>query len=193
MRKDSTMETNLPVKAGQTGVETPKTNWTRRLVIGGIAAAALAGVGVAGALSQDFGGERMMRFGMGHGGMHMQAGPAAFRMGFGGHGMGRILGEIDATDEQEKRLVAIMDQLQDDVRPIMRGFRDARGDVVKLLTAETVDREALEQLRAERVAALDDASRKATAALIEAAEVLTPEQRTELAKHFEGRGWRGRW
>ena len=192
------METNIQEPAGDAGPETPKTaNWTKRLVIGGIAVVALAGVGVAGALSQDFGGERMMRFGMGHGGpgMHMQAGPASFRggMGFGGHGMGRILDEIDATDEQEDKLEDIMDKLHDDVRPIMRGFRDTREDLANLLGAATVDRAAIEKLRAERVAAVDEASRKVTAALAEAAEVLTPEQRAELKEHFEDRGWRGRW
>jgi Spy/CpxP family protein refolding chaperone len=32
-----------------------------------------------------------------------------------------------------------------------------------------------------------------TAALLDAAEVLTPEQRAELAKHFSERKGRGRW
>jgi periplasmic protein CpxP/Spy len=197
MRKDSTMETNLPEKAGETGTETPKTpNWGKRLAIGGISVAALAGVGVAGALSQDFCGERM-RFGWGNGGpgMHMQASPAAFRggMGFGGHGMGRILDRIDATDEQEDKIEAIMDKVHDDVRPIMRSFRDTREDLAELLGAATIDREALEKLRAERVAAIDQASRTVATALADAAEVLTPEQRKELLEHFEDRGWRGRW
>ena len=200
------METNSHETAGQAGSETPNTrNWSKRLVIGGLAIAALAGVGVAGALSQDYGGERMQRFGMGHGGpgmhmqggpgMHMQASPAAFGhgMGFGGRGMSRILGQVDATKEQEDKIEAIMDKVHDEVRPIMRSFRDTRDDVAKLLGAATIDRAAAETLRAERVAAMDEASRKVTAALLDAAEVLTPEQRTKLVEHFEGRGGRGRW
>ncbi|TJX07212.1 MAG: periplasmic heavy metal sensor, partial [Mesorhizobium sp.] len=90
-------------------------------------------------------------------------------------------------------LEAIMDKLHDDVRPIMRGFRDTRDDVAKLLGAATIDREAAEKLRAERIAAVDEASRKLTSALLDAAEVLTAEQRAELVEHFEDRGWHRRW
>jgi Spy/CpxP family protein refolding chaperone len=191
------METNHQEPAGLSGTPQKK-SWGKRIAIGGIAIAALAGVGVAGALSQDYG--RMQRFGMGGGdgrpGMHMQAN---FRhgMGFGGPGFGRhhlerMLEEVDATPEQEDKLEAIMDKLHDDVRPIMRGFRDTRDDVAKLLGAVTIDREAAEKLRAERVAAVDEASRKLTTALLDAAEVLTAEQRAELAEHFEDRGWH-RW
>jgi protein CpxP len=193
------MQTIEHEPAGENGQQTPtKSNWSKRLVIGGIAVVALAGVGVAGALSQDFGGDRMQRFGMGFGdggpGMHQVAfrhhGPG---MGMGGPGIGRILSEIDATDEQEDKIEAIMDQLHDDVRPIMRGFRDTREDLAELLGAATVDATALETMRAERLAAVDEASKKVTAALVQAAEVLTPEQRAKLKEHFEDRGGRGRW
>lgn len=186
------METNHPEPAGLSGA--PQKSWGKRIAIVGIAIAALASAGVAGALSQDY--ERMQRFGMGWGGggpgMHMQAN---FRhgMGFGGHRFERMLEEIDATPEQEEKLEAIMDKLHDDVRPIMRGFRDTRDDVAKLLGAGTIDREAAEKLRAERVAAADEASRKLTTALLDAAEVLTAEQRAELVEHFEDRGWHRRW
>lgn len=187
------MQTIEHEPAGETGQQT-KSNWRRRLVIGGVAVVALAGVGVAGALSQDFGG--MQRFGMGEGGPGMHQ--VAFRhhgpgFGFGGPGIGRILGEIDATDEQEDKLEAIMDQLHDDVRPVLRSFRDTREDLAELLSATTVDAAAVETMRAERVAAVDEVSKKVAAALVQAAEVLTPEQRTELKEHFEDRGRRGRW
>jgi periplasmic protein CpxP/Spy len=192
------METNHAEPAGLSGTPRRK-SWGKRIAIGGVAIAALVGVGVAGALSQGY--ERMQHFGMGWGeggpGMHMQTN---FRhgMGFGGHGFGgrhfeRMLKEVDATPEQEDKLEAIMDKLHDDVRPIMRGFRDTRDDVAKLLGAVTIDREAAEKLRAERVAAVDEASRKLTTALLDAAEVLTAEQRAELLEHFEDRGWHRRW
>jgi len=191
------METNHQEPAGHSGTPQKK-SWGKRIAIGGVAIAALAGVGVAGALSQDYG--RMQRFGMGGDdrgpGMHMQANfrhGMGFGPGFGGHHLERMLEEIDATPEQEDKLEAIMDKLHDDVRPIMRGFRDTRDDVAKLLGAATIDREAAEKLRAERVAAVDEASRKLTTALLDAAEVLTAEQRAELAEHFEDRGWHRRW
>jgi protein CpxP len=191
------METNHQEPAGVSGTPQKK-SWGKRIAIGGVAIAALAGVGVAGALSQDYG--RMQRFGMGGDdsgpGMHMQANfrhGMGFGPGFGGHHLERMLEEIDATPEQEDKLEAIMDKLHDDVRPIMRGFRDTRDDVAKLLGAATIDREAAEKLRAERVAAVDDASRKLTTALLDAAEVLTAEQRAEMVEHFEDRGWHRRW
>jgi protein CpxP len=191
------METNHQEPAGHSGTPQKK-SWGKRIAIGGVAIAALAGVGVAGALSQDYG--RMQRFGMGGDdsgpGMHMQANfrhGMGFGPGFGGHHLERMLEEIDATPEQEDKLEAIMDKLHDDVRPIMRGFRDTRDDVAKLLGAATIDREAAEKLRAERVAAVDDASRKLTTALLDAAEVLTAEQRAEMVEHFEDRGWHRRW
>jgi protein CpxP len=191
------METNHQEPAGHSGTPQKK-SWGKRIAIGGVAIAALAGVGVAGALSQDYG--RMQRFGMGGDdsgpGMHMQANfrhGMGFGPGFGGHHLERMLEEIDATPEQEDKLEAIMDKLHDDVRPIMRGFRDTRDDVAKLLGAATIDREAAEKLRAERVAAVDEASRKLTTALLDAAEVLTAEQRAEMVEHFEDRGWHRRW
>jgi protein CpxP len=191
------METNHQEPAGVSGTPQKK-SWGKRIAIGGVAIAALAGVGVAGALSQDYG--RMQRFGMGGDdsgpGMHMQANfrhGMGFGPGFGGHHLERMLEEIDATPEQEDKLEAIMDKLHDDVRPIMRGFRDTRDDVAKLLGAATIDREAAEKLRAERVVAVDEASRKLTTALLDAAEVLTAEQRAELVEHFEDRGWHRRW
>ena len=76
-------------------------------------------------------------------------------------------------------------------RPIMQGFRDTRGQLAELLSAPTIDKDAVEKLRAERVAAVDEASRKLTDALVNAAETLTPEQRAKLAERMKER--HGRW
>lgn len=188
------MQTIEHEPAGENGQQpTPRNNWRKRLVIGGAAVAALAGLGVAGALSQDFGGRHPMGYGEGGAGMHHASYRHGAGFGFGGRGLGRILDRIDATDEQEDKLEAIMDQLHDDVRPVMRSFRDTREDIADLLGAATVDAAAVEAMRAERIAAVDDVSRKVSAALVQAAEVLTPEQRAKLKEHFEDRGRRGRW
>jgi Spy/CpxP family protein refolding chaperone len=192
--------------------ETPETNpttearssanggWGKWVAVGAVAAMLVGGAGIASAIS-DEGGRYMQRFGfeqgeqMGgrHGGGMMQA-----RWG-GGHGhggMGRVLHELDLTDEQEDKIFEIMDGVRGEVRPLMREFRDTREDLVEILSAETIDRQAVETLRTERVAALDTASKTMTEALLDAADVLTPEQRAELVKLFEehgGRGMRGRW
>ena len=152
------------------------------LVAGGVAVLALAGIGAAGAMG---GGEAM--------GRHVME--AGFKGGghFAGRGLSRALDAVDATAEQEERIFAIIDDARAELRPVMREFRDARTTVVELMAAPTLDRAAAETLRAERIAAIDEASKKMTAAMLDAAEVLTPEQRAELAKHFGERKGRGRW
>jgi Spy/CpxP family protein refolding chaperone len=68
---------------------------------------------------------------------------------------------------------------------------DLRTQVRDVLAAPTVDRAKLEALRAEHLKVAEEASQKVTTALAEAAEVLTPAQRADLARRFEQRfGWR---
>jgi Spy/CpxP family protein refolding chaperone len=50
-----------------------------------------------------------------------------------------------------------------------------------ILAAATIDRAALERLRAAEIARIDSASRAATGAMADAAEVLRPDQRAKLA------------
>lgn len=152
------------------------------IVAGGVAVLALAGIGAAGAMGGAGPmGRHVMEAGFNHGGH------------FAGRGLSRALEAVDATAEQEERIWAIIDGARTELRPVMREFRDARTEVVELLSAPTIDRAAAETLRAERIAAIDAASKKMTAAMLDAAEVLTPEQRAELAKHFGERKGRGRW
>lgn len=153
----------------------PRASWTRRLVVGGLALVAVAGAGAAIA-GGGWGG---------HGGWR-HGGP-----GFGGgFGIERAFDAIDATAEQEKKIWEIVDGVRGEVRPMMRDFRGTREQLAEILGAPTVDRAAVEKLRAERVAALDQASQKITTALLDAAEVLTPEQRAKLKLRMEEGG---RW
>lgn len=151
------------------------------MVAGSIAVVALGGIGAAAAMGGDGMGRFVMNAGMHHGG------------GFMGRGFGRMLERVDATAEQEERIWAIIDDARAELRPMMREFRDSRETVAELLGAASIDRAAAETLRAERVAAIDTASRRMTGALLDAAEVLTPEQRAKLVEHFRERGSRGRW
>ncbi|MER8615106.1 Spy/CpxP family protein refolding chaperone [Mesorhizobium sp. M1216] len=170
-RKDQFMEVNQQEPASLSG-NPQKKSWRKRIAIVGIAIVAFAGVGVAGALSQDYG----------HGGpdMHTQAN---FRhgMGFGERSFERMLEEIDATPEQEKELKAIRDKYLDGLRPITLGLVNTLEDLDKL---QTIDRETAEKLRAALVAAFDEASRKLTPALLDGAAVLTAEQRAKLVVGF---------
>ncbi|GAA4161735.1 Spy/CpxP family protein refolding chaperone [Shinella granuli] len=148
---------------------------SRWIVAGGVAVLALAGIGAAGAMGGGGMGHHVMEVGMKHGGH------------FAGRGIDRVLGSVDATAEQEERIWAIIDGAHAELRPMMREFRDARGEVMELMTAPTIDRAAAETLRAEHIAAIDEASKKMTAAALDAAEVLTPEQRATLVEKMEER------
>lgn len=149
-------------------------NWGRRITIGAFVVVAASAVGVAGAISGGFGGPGGMgHFGMGPFGMERRLGSA--------------LENANATPEQEKKIWAIIDAARGEVRPTMRGFRDTREKIVGILGAPTVDRAAVEKLRQERVAAIDAASKTVTAAVLDAAETLTPEQRAKLVGGLQSR------
>jgi periplasmic protein CpxP/Spy len=183
------MENDDLDRANSSAGTPPEKAWWRRAAIGGIVAiAAVAAIGFAAAASGEF-GPGMGRFGMGGHMMHAHMGG----MGFGERGMSHVLDEIDATPEQEEKLWAIVDAARSEMRPMFRDFRDTHEAVAQILAAPTIDRAAVEKLRSERVAAIDEASRKMTTALVEAAEVLTPEQRSKLVEHFKERRSHGRW
>jgi Spy/CpxP family protein refolding chaperone len=70
-------------------------------------------------------------------------------------------------------------------------MRAARMRAVELLTRDTIDRGAIEALRADQLQLAEQASRRIAQALADAAEVLTPAQRKELASRIERHrhGW----
>jgi protein CpxP len=146
----------------------------------------LVGAGIAGAIIVAA-GAAIAQGGMGHG----MGGMGHWGGKFAEHRFERMMDEIDATDAQQDKIWAIVDKTRSDLRPVGRDFRDSREKVAELLAAPTIDKAAVEALRVERIAAIDVASKKAVDALVEAAEVLTPEQRTELAKEIKERGERG--
>jgi Spy/CpxP family protein refolding chaperone len=96
--------------------------------------------------------------------------------------------EIDATDAQKEKLGPIVKDAVKDLRPLRAKMRAARKDAVELLTQDSVDRAAIEKLRAAQMQAAEQASQRIARALADAAEVLTPAQRKQLAEHV-GRRW----
>jgi Spy/CpxP family protein refolding chaperone len=97
--------------------------------------------------------------------------------------------EVDATEAQKAALAPIVKAAARDLLPIRTRFHDARRQAIELLSRDTIDRGAIETLRAEQLALAEQASRRLVQALTDAADVLTPEQRRELAGRI-GR-WRG--
>jgi Spy/CpxP family protein refolding chaperone len=131
-----------------------------------------------------------MGFGPGHGwrGHHwMQDGPRS--EDFAPRRIERMIGfaarRLDATDEQKKRLTDIATAAARDLLPMRDKMREARKQARQILTAPTIDRAALEALRAAQLAQADAASRRLAQAIADAADVLTPEQRAKLAQRFD--------
>jgi periplasmic protein CpxP/Spy len=92
-----------------------------------------------------------------------------------------MLHSVDATPDQQTKLHAIIEAAVKDLDPIRKDLAGTRAEMTSLLSAPQVDRAAVEKLRGERVAEMDQASKRMTEALLDAADVLTPEQRKKLA------------
>lgn len=95
--------------------------------------------------------------------------------------------EIDATDAQQQVLAPIVKGAARDLLPLRARMHETRRRAVERLSQDTVDRAALEALHADHVRLAEQASRRFVEALADVADVLTPEQRRQLAEHI------GRW
>jgi periplasmic protein CpxP/Spy len=167
-----------------------------------IVAAGLTGAAVTAAVSQPFG------FGPGgwHGGRMMHGGPM-MRFGFDparaeerlDRMVRHLAVEIDASNEQQDKLRNVAKAALKDVLPAREKLLAARQQARTLLSAQTIDRAAIEKLRAEQIALADTVSKRIVQAIADAAEILTPEQRRKLDENFPphgrfgqgvGPGWR---
>ncbi len=135
------------------------------------------------------------------------AGAGLFRGGHDGHSpedmqehveyvAGWVLGKVDATEAQTEAINAILARTLDEMMELKGNHEGSHAEVVAQLTAERIDRDALEAMRAEHLQRFDTASRQLTTAIAEIGEVLSAEQRVQLAEmaenHHGHHGWRGR-
>lgn len=160
--------------------ETPsaaKSPLAKRLIIGGLVTLSLLGAGATYAISKD----------MGHGkhgmhGMHHEMDGKGDRGAFMERRFNKMLELTKATPEQKEKLTAIFEKAKADMKPDgeKSGPRGMRDEIMTLLSAPTIDKAAVEKARADHVAMMDTKSKAMTTALLEAADVLTPEQRATL-------------
>jgi periplasmic protein CpxP/Spy len=101
--------------------------------------------------------------------------------------------ELDATTDQQVKIANVAKAAVADLRPLREKAQGARDQAVTLLTAPTIDRSAIERLRAEQIALAETASKRIAQALADAAEVLNPDQRKKVADWMAHRGPFAHW
>lgn len=143
--------------------------WPRAFAFGGVLAGGIAlGAMGAGGLAVAAG---MDHFGWNHG-------P---RLAFIQGAVTRALDSIGASAAQEAKIYDIVAARFDAVAPDPKQHEAMRKQALDLLAAPTIDRDAVEKLRADAVANFDAKSKLVVAGVLDIADQLTPAQRTELA------------
>jgi periplasmic protein CpxP/Spy len=159
-----------------------KPNTKRRWVLAGIGGAVAAGL--------------MAMSALGHAGpgMHGHHGPGMWAEMSPEEASKRIdkmvnwvLDDVGATAEQKQRVAQIAKDAAQDLKPLHKQHKEARGRAVDLFAQPTIDRVAIEQLRADELQLGETMSKRITKAIADAAEVLTPEQRVKLAAEWKKR------
>jgi periplasmic protein CpxP/Spy len=169
----------------------PASRWKRRTAIGVVVVATLAGAGaLAIAADRHEGGPGFFGpMGGHHGFMQKASGD------FMEYRVGKALDAVDATDEQKLKIKAIFEKARDSASGMRGEPGQMRDEIKALLEAPTIDRDAVEVMRKARMQKMEDASKVMTTAMVDAAEVLTPDQRAKLGKEFGGMsgGHHPRW
>ena len=98
---------------------------------------------------------------------------------------------VNGTPEQKTKLLALAQAAMADMKPMREQLMAARKRGMELLTAASIDRGAIDKMRGESVQLMDGLSRRMSAHMMDAAEVLTPAQRTIVADKMKQRGERG--
>jgi len=177
-------DTTQTTSPSPSGADKPRRRFFRRAAIATVIAGVATGLGIK-AFAQD------ASWGGCHGGRYMGGSldPATFdahldRM------LKHLYVEIDATDAQKQQLAPLVKAAARDLLPLRARLHDARRQAVELLANDRIDRAALEALRADQLRLAEQASQRFVQALTDIADVLTPDQRKQLAERV-GR-WHGR-
>jgi len=120
--------------------------------------------------------------------MPPDGGPAMFGRGpHGGRMLERMLDSVNASAEQRTRIHEIMKSAMTDLRAQRDTTRGLRDQSMSLFAQPTVDAQAVEALRQQMLQQHDLASKRWTQAMLDAAAVLTPDQRKQLATRMQQR------
>jgi protein CpxP len=97
----------------------------------------------------------------------------------------KMLDMLKANDSQRTAIKAIAERMFAEMQPIHQQHRQLHDAIVTAFTAASVDRVAVEKLRLQVTALVDQGSQVFSKGLLDAAQVLTPEQRQILAKFIQ--------
>jgi Spy/CpxP family protein refolding chaperone len=114
---------------------------------------------------------------------HHRGGPAAMAPGglFGGH-VEHMLDVVSATDAQRSQIDAIFKAARQDLAAQREAGAKLHRQLAALYTAPNIDAAAIEAVRQQMSAQHEAASKRMSQASIDAARVLTPEQRAKIAE-----------
>jgi Spy/CpxP family protein refolding chaperone len=101
-----------------------------------------------------------------------------------------MLDRVKATPEQRTQIKQITDAAAADIKKQREANAGMHQQAMKVFTAPTVDANAVEQLRQQRMAQHDQASRRMSQAMLDISRVLTPDQRAQIAAQMAKRGER---
>ncbi len=101
--------------------------------------------------------------------------------------MARMLDGVNATPEQRQQIGQIAQSLLPDLKSLHQAHRALMEKNLALLSAPVIDEAQIEQNRQQMLAQHEQLSKRMSAAFIEMAKVLTPEQRTRLAQQMKDR------
>lgn len=98
--------------------------------------------------------------------------------------MAKMLTTIGASEAQKTRIDGILRNAFTSLAAARNTHHQAFGQFHEMLFAPSIDRVKIEELRVGQIQAMDAVSREFAAAFVDAAEVLSPEQRVALAQEI---------
>ena len=97
---------------------------------------------------------------------------------------GRMLDAVKATPEQRAQIQKIMEGARTDLQAQREAGQALRGQLMQAMAQPNIDANAVEQVRQKMLAQHDQVSKRRMQAMVDAARVLTPEQRKQLSERM---------
>ncbi len=114
-------------------------------------------------------------------------GPAGMMGMMGGRQLDRMMDRVDATEDQRGKIRDIARAARNDVEKLTDVLRPLRKAAIEQLTAPTLNPAGVEGVRSRLSGVSDEISKRVTTAMIDVAQVLTPEQRAKIGEEMNSR------